>query len=262
MPATWRCPRSWRPGQRTWSCPLSATKRNTKWLTNCNASCYPSTYRKYRDSIYASGTRPAPEADAGGDFYDVVRLPRDRIGLLIGDVEGHDTVAAATMGQLRSASRALAGQVHEPCELIDALRWSWHLLGFTRFATALVVRLDPHTGEVSMASAGHLPPAHVRAGGEAHFADVEPSPPLGAPGSPARGHELTLERGDLLFLYTDGLIEQRSVGLEERLDQLLAALWDPAEGPVDELCGRVLSRLGPSKRQDDVAILGLKRLGS
>jgi serine phosphatase RsbU (regulator of sigma subunit) len=123
-----------------------------------------------------------------------------------------------------------------------------------------------------MASAGHLPPVHVRPGGEARFADVEPSPPLGAPGSPARGYQLTIEKGDLLFLYTDGLIEQRSVALKERLDQLLAVLREPADGPLDELCERVLGRLAPfgdggfggsasdRRRQDDVAILGLKRL--
>jgi serine phosphatase RsbU (regulator of sigma subunit) len=216
---------------------------------------------------YAAG---APQADAGGDFYDVVRLPSNRIGLLIGDVEGHDTIAAATMGQLRSASRALAGQVDEPFELIDALRWSWQLLGFQRFATALFARLDPETGEIVMASAGHLPPAHIQAGGVAGFVDVEPSPPLGAPGSTAHDHRLTLGKGDLFFLYTDGLVEHRSVALAECLDRLLGVLREPVDCPLDELCGHVLGRLGPSANgfdhsasgslhHDDIAILGLKR---
>ncbi len=106
----------------------------------------------------------AVEAEAGGDFYDVVRLPGDRIGVAIGDVEGHDAVAAATMGQLRSAARALAGQVGEPGRLVDALRWSWDLLGFPRIATALFALVDPATGEMLLTSAGHRPPSTSTAG--------------------------------------------------------------------------------------------------
>ena len=179
---------------------------------------------------YTAGAR----GRRGGDFYDVVRLPRDRIGLLIGDVEGHDTVAAATMGQLRSASRALAGQVHKPCELIDALRWSWHLLGFTRFATALVVRLDPHTGEVSMASAGHLPPAHVRAGGEAHFADVGPFASIGCPRLPRPRSRV------------DPRARRPALSLHRRSDR--AAFRGPrgASGPI--ACGPLGSGGGTGRR--------------
>ncbi|MGH9059682.1 MAG: PP2C family protein-serine/threonine phosphatase, partial [Acidimicrobiales bacterium] len=128
---------------------------------------------------YLTGT---PGAEAGGDFYDLVQLPSARLGLMIGDVEGHDSIAAATMGQLRSASRALAGQVREPCRLVDALRWSWDLLGFERTATAAFCRINPSTGDVVMSTAGHPPPVLLDAAGHARFLDLDPSPILGAPG--------------------------------------------------------------------------------
>jgi serine phosphatase RsbU (regulator of sigma subunit) len=203
----------------------------------------------------------APQADAGGDFFDVVTLPSGRVGLLIGDVEGHDTVAAATMGQLRSASRALAGQVREPGELIDALRGSWELLGFERFATALFARLDPYTGEVTMASAGHLPPAHLDAGLRARFVPVHPSPPLGMHGAPATDHRLTLGPSEVLFLYTDGLVEERGVEIESHLGRLLAVLRAPDKSPLDALCEHVIRSFAPvaHDQHDDIAILAIQR---
>ena len=75
--------------------------------------------------------------EVGGDFYDLVALSDRRVSFLIGDVAGHDRQAAAVMGQLRSATRVLVGQVSDPAELIGALQQSWGLLGFDRIATAL-----------------------------------------------------------------------------------------------------------------------------
>jgi PAS domain S-box-containing protein len=202
----------------------------------------------------------APDAEAGGDFYDVVRLPSERLGLMIGDVEGHDTLAAATMGQLRSATRALAGQVQEPSQLIDALRWSWDLLSFERVATAIFGRVDHRSGEGVLSSAGHLPPAVIEPGGEARFLDVKPSPPLGAPGGPATDHRFVLERGASLLLYTDGLIEERDVPLSVRLAGLLGTLAQAPTETASELGDAILERFAPTKPlRDDLAILVVRR---
>jgi serine/threonine-protein kinase RsbW len=207
---------------------------------------------------YAAG---APEAEAGGDFYDVVTLPSGRIGLMIGDVEGHDTVAAAIMGQLRSSSRALAGQVREPSLLVDALRWSWSLLGFERSATALFGRLDTGTGEVVMASAGHMPPVHMTRDRRACFVPVPPSPLLGMVGAPASDHRLTIEPGEVLFLYTDGLVEERGVDLDSRLDRLLTLVQASESPALDDLCEEAISSLAPvrHRQQDDIALLAIRR---
>jgi serine/threonine-protein kinase RsbW len=198
-------------------------------------------------------------AEAGGDFYDVVSLPSGRIGFLIGDVEGHDTTAAATMGQLRSAARALAGQVREPGQLVDALRWSWDLLGFRRIATAVFGRVDPVSGNVVMASAGHLPPVLVDADGQASLVPVQPSPPLGVSAGAAVDYSFTMGRRDTLFLYTDGLVEWRHGPIDEALQRLCALLQDTALASLDEVCEKMLLAHDPAgPRHDDVAILALR----
>ena len=202
------------------------------------------------------------ELEAGGDFYDVVQLPSGRVGFVIGDVEGHDTEAAALMGQLRSAMRALAGQHREPGELIDALRWSWDLLGFNRLVTCLVGRLDPRDGSVVMCSAGHLPPVLIGPEGGAEFLQVHGFPPLGVPAGPTVERCFVLERGATLFLYTDGLVESGRQGIDAELDRLrrsLAATAGP--GPLIDVCdGLVDEPFWSGDRPDDVAILALRRL--
>ena len=202
-----------------------------------------------------------PEADAGGDFYDLVRLPSDRVGFVIGDVEGHDPVAAAIMGQLRSALRALAGQHREPDLLIDALRWSWDLLGFSRMATCLVGRLDPADGSLTMCSAGHLPPVRVGPAG-AELLSIPASPPLGATAGPATATLAKLAAGTTLFLYTDGLVEARRRGIDSQLGRLQRVLCASATAPVDEMCERVLSEMvGTGDQPDDVAVMALRWTG-
>jgi serine/threonine-protein kinase RsbW len=207
---------------------------------------------------YLPGSRGA---EVGGDFYDVLVLPSGRIGFMIGDVAGHDAEAAAIMGQLRSAARALAGQVRQPGELIDALQWSWELLGFERIATAQFGRLDPTTGDLVIASAGHPPPLVVT-GSSASFLPLEPASPLGSPS--ARPHEWRgqLQPGESLLLYTDGLIEQRAVGVNEGMDKLAALASEASHreaGTAEHLCDHVLTGL-TRERDDDVAVLAIRRL--
>ena len=203
------------------------------------------------------------EAEAGGDFYDVVKLPSGRLGFVIGDVEGHDAGAAATMGQLRSAMRALAGQYREPADLIDALRWSWDLLGFSRMATCLLGRIDPTSGEVVLACAGHLPPVLIPAGGAGALVATESSPPLGAPGGPTVETRLVLGPGDTLLLYTDGLIEDRLTAIDTSLHRLLDSLSGVAGLDPEAICDRmVAAHVDLSSRRDDVAMLLLRRTGA
>lgn len=202
----------------------------------------------------------APEAEAGGDFYDLVTLPSGRLGFVIGDVEGHDAAAAAIMGQLRSAARALSGQFREPSQLVDALRWSWDLLGFARMATAVFGRLDPATGELVLTSAGHPPPVVVGADGHASLLDPMTTPPLGAPSGPAHDRRTVLGPGETLFLYTDGLVEHRLGSIDEGVSALVRSLEVGAGAPLDELCDLVISgHPALAGRGDDVAVLALRR---
>jgi serine/threonine-protein kinase RsbW len=199
--------------------------------------------------------------EVGGDFYDVVPLPNGQVALAAGDVVGHDITAAATMGQLNSVYRALLVDQPGPSAMIDRLQASWSLLGLQRMATALFATLDPATGHLRIASAGHLPPLLITAG-YAEFLPVIPSRMLGAPAAPAPAQEWSgvLAGGATLVLFTDGLVESRSADLDEGMAQLLTAASAAATADPDELCDRLLDELTGAHRADDIALLALTRL--
>jgi PAS domain S-box-containing protein len=198
--------------------------------------------------------------EVGGDFYDVVRLPDGQVGLAVGDVVGHDITAAATMGQLNSVYRALLVDRPAPSAMIDRLQASWSLLGLQRMATALFATLDPGTGQLRIASAGHLPPLLLEAR-HAEFLPVAPSRMLGAPPAPAPALEWAgvLPVGATLVLFTDGLVESRSADIDEGLAHLLTAAAGSGTSDPDELCDRLLAQMTGAHRADDIALLALTR---
>ncbi|MGY1745597.1 SpoIIE family protein phosphatase [Blastococcus sp. SYSU D00695] len=201
-------------------------------------------------------------ADVGGDFYDVVPLPPDGgVALAVGDVVGHDITAAAVMGQLRSVHRVLLADRPAPSAIIDRFQAGWSLLGLQRMATALFGSLDPATGQLRLASAGHPSPLLVT-GSTAEYLDVRPSRMLGAPAAPAPAVEWAgvLPVGATLLLFTDGLVESRSADIDQGLDLLLRTARDAAGTVPDELCDHLLDRLIGDDRFDDVALLAIARV--
>ena len=196
--------------------------------------------------------------EVGGDFYDVVELPNAQVALAVGDVVGHDITAAATMGQLNSVYRALLADRPSPSSMIDRLQASWSLLGLQRMATALFATLDPATGQLRVASAGHLPPL-LLTGGHAEFLPVTPSRMLGAPPAPAAEWTGVLPPGATLVLFTDGLVESRTSDIDAGLARLQAVALRTATADPDELCDRLLADLAGTHRADDIALLALTR---
>jgi serine/threonine-protein kinase RsbW len=198
--------------------------------------------------------------DVGGDFYDVIADPGRITTVLIGDVAGHDMTAAAIMGKIRTAARVLASQASGPRHFIEMLRQGWDSLELPRMATLLVASIDPATGELRIASAGHPPPLLVEAG-EARFLKVKPTTPLGAPRSEVHEWRGTLATGSTLFLFTDGLVEDRQRRFQEGTEELLRAA--AGYGSPDALCDRVLQALVPDEGHhgDDIAMVGLARIG-
>jgi serine/threonine-protein kinase RsbW len=199
--------------------------------------------------------------EVGGDFYDVVPLPGGQVALAVGDVVGHDITAAATMGQLTSVYRALLVDGPSPSATIDRLQASWSVLGLQRMATALFATLDPASGQLAIASAGHLPPLLFTAG-SAEFLPVRPSRMLGAPPAPAPATQWAgvLPAGGTLVLFTDGLVESRTADIDEGLELLRAAVERARTSDPDELCDRLLTELTGAHRADDIALLVLSRL--
>ncbi|TQJ47393.1 SpoIIE family protein phosphatase [Streptomyces sp. NBC_00080] len=202
----------------------------------------------------ASRYQPAQAtSEVGGDWYDVIPLTDDKTALVVGDVMGNGIDAAATMGRLRTATCAYADLDLEPG---DVLR---HLDKITcdlehYIVTCLYAVYDPRTRQCRIANAGHMPPALAGPGHEPTLLELPPGAPLGVGGVPFETTTVELAPGDLLVLYTDGLVETRLHPIDDRLAVLLSFLDDPGR-PLEELCDLLLYGLRHPDDHDDVALL-------
>jgi serine phosphatase RsbU (regulator of sigma subunit)/anti-sigma regulatory factor (Ser/Thr protein kinase) len=196
----------------------------------------------------------------GGDWYDVIELPRGRVGLAIGDVAGHGVPAAALMGQLRTGLRAYALDGHPPGEALGRLDRLLQTIRGQEMATAAFAVIDTETGTLRCATAGHPPPVVVSTAGEARLMEVRTAPPLGAfPYVTYEEVELALRPDEKLLLYTDGLVERRRESLETGLERLRVAAG--ATTSAEALCRAVSTALAPEEgARDDVALVALRYL--
>jgi anti-sigma regulatory factor (Ser/Thr protein kinase) len=205
-----------------------------------------------------TAARYLPASDeVGGDWYDVFELARGRLGVAIGDVVGHGVRAAALMGQLRTALHAYAMQDYGPARTLELVDRFVQAMPDYAMATAAYAVLEPDTGEVQIASAGHLPPLVIGATG-GRVVDITPSAPLGAFAyGRVQEQELILSPGETLVFYTDGLVERPGTPLTESIEALLDVLKDARS--VDDLCRRAVERLVPFEGlRDDVAIVAIQ----
>ncbi|MEU0054885.1 SpoIIE family protein phosphatase [Streptomyces sp. NPDC006334] len=195
--------------------------------------------------------RPAL-SEVGGDWYDVLPLGPGRTGLVVGDVMGKGVQAAAIMGQLSTATRALARLDLPPAELLRHLDDIAGSLG-DAIATCVYAVCDLRVGSCALSSAGHLPPVLASAGGEARLVDVPGGVPLGVGGVDFGTVELALPPGSLLALYTDGLVENRAEPIDAGLGTLTRLLCSPAPS-LERTSDALLDALRPEP-DDDVALL-------
>ncbi|MGW0803979.1 PP2C family protein-serine/threonine phosphatase [Nonomuraea sp. NPDC002799] len=198
-------------------------------------------------------------AGVGGDWYDVIPLCEERTALVVGDVMGHGVRAAATMGQLRTATQTLASLDLDPAELLFRLDRVARQLDSDQIATCLYARYDRAAGTVAIASAGHLPPVLVQPDGVAAILPVEPGPPLGVGGERFELCETKLPAGGMLALYTDGLVEGREWNIDEGLDKICSLLTGPPEG-IERICDMLVRAQCPASERDDIALLLAKAL--
>jgi serine phosphatase RsbU (regulator of sigma subunit) len=196
--------------------------------------------------------------NVGGDWYDAFTLPDGRIGLAIGDVQGHNIEATAFMGQVRAGLRALATVTGDPGELLSRTNELLLSLGADLFATCTFMRLDPATGVLESARAGHIPFVWATADGKAGVADDEGGPPLGIDSRvafPVSRHRLTA--GGHFVLVTDGVVEGPSLDIDDGLDQVvnLAGIAAVAGLAAPALAAAVMKGAEGVGHDDDAAVL-------
>lgn len=209
-------------------------------------------------TVYSRYLPAATEARVGGDWYDVMPLRAGRVGLVVGDVAGQGVRAAAVMGQLRTGLRAYLREGHEPGAALTLTDVLTSELSPTMMTTVWCGVLDPATGRLSYANAGHPPPAVIGRTGEVIFLDREQNPPLGVRWTgPYAQAAAEIDRSAFLVCYTDGLIERPGERIDAGLARLSAALHERFTG-LDELGGRLLE-LPVETHIDDVALLAVYR---
>jgi putative methionine-R-sulfoxide reductase with GAF domain len=202
---------------------------------------------------------PGEKGSVGGDWYDVFRLPDDRLGVVMGDVAGRGLAAAMVMGRLRSALRAYALETPDPADALERLDRKAQHFEAGQMMTVLYGVLELGTERMELSSAGHLLPILAAPGREAASVEARVDPPLGTLRQVKR-HRTAIElpTGAALCLFTDGLVERRDVPLDENLDRLRKVVT--ASRP-EVVCRSVLAALlDDQTNPDDVAVLVIRRI--
>lgn len=222
------------------------------------------------DCLYSSATK---QALVGGDFYTLIRLPDDRVVMILGDVSGKGVEAASMSALVKTALSAYAWEGMGPQRMARSLNSM--LMGFSRletFATMFIAKIDLRRGYATYCSAGHPPSMLVRASradaqGGTSPAEIElMSVQSGVVGAfetmSYEAGSFEFSPGDILFMYTDGAIEARDPAGDFFGEQRLRdTLLREASSGIDGLCGRVLSALdafAASALEDDVAMVALR----
>jgi PAS domain S-box-containing protein len=201
-------------------------------------------------------------ASVGGDWYDAFPLPGGRVGLVTGDVAGHNIASASTMGQVRSLLRAYAIDDPGPGRVMERTNVAVAQLLPDALATVVYLVLDAATGDLAYANAGHPPPIVATSDGQAEYLDDAAGTMLGASVTAdfTTGHR-QLPPGARLLCYTDGLIEHRRSDIAEGLAALAETLRRCGPGSAEQTCAAVEAALVGTARDDDICLL-TARLGA
>jgi serine/threonine-protein kinase RsbW len=195
--------------------------------------------------------------EVGGDWYDAFELAPGRIGICVGDVVARGLEAATTMGQLRSALRALAAAELGPAGVLTRLDAFAEQVPRGRMATVVYAELDLDEGALRYACAGHPPPLLIDPEGSARLLDEGRSAPLAAATEQRPDARIDLRPGSRLVFYTDGLIDRRGRSLERGLARLVEEASSRRTMPASRLADVLMETLLAPSPQDDVCLLAL-----
>lgn len=232
-------------------------ERQRQAAANLQRSMLPSALVDEPGVTVAARYLPAEAAElVGGDWYDAIPLGDGRVGVVMGDVVGSGLQAAALMGRTLATLRAYAVQSDSPAEVICRMNATMFRLERGEMTTVAYVIVDPIRMVLCGASAAHPAPL-LRRGSRVIACQARPSLPLGsAPNLCVEEWEQALEPGDLLVLYTDGLVEHRGQQIEDGVAALSRALVESPAAP-EEVCDTILQQLLHGDRSDDVSLLAL-----
>jgi serine phosphatase RsbU (regulator of sigma subunit) len=197
--------------------------------------------------------------EVGGDWYDVVDLANGSFGVVVGDVVGRGLDAAAVMGQLRSAGRALLLESRSPGQVLTALDTFAGRIPGASCTTVFCAVIEPCSGVLRYSSAGHLPAVVADRGSPTLLGEARGLPLAVADGHSRSEAEMVLPAGATLLLYTDGLVERRGEDLDVGVARAVAALDAGQHLPPAELAEALRDALLPGPRDDDVAFLVYQR---
>jgi len=202
---------------------------------------------------------PGTDDGVGGDWYDLFTLPSGNVGIAIGDVAGSGLRAAVVMGRIRSALRAYAMETDDPADVLTRLDRKVQRFEPDAMATVLYGVLNVDLRNLTLSSAGHLPPIFVTDRAPGRPLNITPDLPLGAHrDAPRHNIHAEISRGECLFLYTDGLVERRNRSVIAGINDLATGLIC---GPADTMCATALARLlGSEPAPDDIAALAVRRV--
>lgn len=202
---------------------------------------------------------PGHRLGVGGDWYDVFTLPTGRLGVVVGDVSGHGLRAAVVMGRLRSALRAYTLIEDDPAAVLTYLDRKITHFEAGNLATVLYATVSADRQEMTVSSAGHLPPILACPDESAELLPVPADLPVGVGDStPRRSTTIPLDPGATVAFFTDGLVERRHEHIDQGLGRLTALLR--AETP-EAACAALVAGMDVGRADDDVALLALQTRG-
>jgi serine phosphatase RsbU (regulator of sigma subunit)/anti-sigma regulatory factor (Ser/Thr protein kinase) len=195
-------------------------------------------------------------AGVGGDWYDVITLPAGQIGLVVGDVEGHNVDSSVIMGQLRCAVLAYASEDHRPTAVLARTSQLLAKLDTELMATCCFVRVDLADGTMEVALAGHPAPLVRQPDGRISTLEAPANVPLGISTAPYQSVEATLEPDALLLLHTNGFTYSHPHQGIADMPGLFAKCAQDADYNLEELADRLISMVpDATERRDDVVVL-------
>ncbi|MBO0678314.1 SpoIIE family protein phosphatase [Mycolicibacterium sp. S2-37] len=219
-------------------------------------SLMPETLPTLENWQLTSHYEPSGVGRVGGDWYDAFQLRDGRLIVLLGDVAGHGITVAGTMAQLRNALRAHLFAGAAPADALTQLNaFSSHMLPGA-MATVVIARIDLGSGYVEAASAGHLMPYLTNSGTAAAAAPIQLSPPIGLRDAVFHQSAFVVEPDHGFVMFSDGLVERRSHGIDDGLELLSQTLGRAGDAPASWLC----AQMGSADTDDDVTVVTLRRL--